>query len=208
LLEVMLEARQAVMLITKNALVLRDLDLLKELAGLRLTQVALSVTTLDDELARTMEPRTAMPDARLRTIQELSQAGVPVSVMVAPVIPGLTDREMPELLKAARYAGAQSAGYVLLRLPWTVKPVFLDWLAQHRPLSKERVESLIRDTRGGQLYNSDWGARQRGEGPYAEQIRQTFKVFTCKLGLDRPLPPLDTTLFRPPRPSSGQLRLF
>jgi DNA repair photolyase len=208
LLEVMLEARQAVSLITKNALVLRDLDLLRPMAELGLVQVFLSVTTLDGELGRVMEPRTATPAARLRAIEELAAAGVPVGVMVAPVIPALTDMEMPQILQAAQQAGAQSAGYVLLRLPWTVQPVFLDWLATNRPQAKERVESLIRQTRGGKLYDSTWRARQRGQGVYADQIRQTFQVFTRKLGLDRPLPPLDTSLFRPPRPSSGQLSLF
>lgn len=208
LLEVMLEARQAASIITKNALVLRDLDLLRPMAELRLVQVFLSVTTLDGELARVMEPRTASPAARLRAVAELSAAGVPVGVMVAPVIPGLTDIEMPQILQAAKEAGAGSAGYVLLRLPWTVQPVFLDWLAKHRPQAKERVEALVRETRGGKLYDSTWKARQRGQGAYAEQIGQTFKVFTKKLGLDRPLPKLDTSLFTPPRPSSGQMSLF
>jgi DNA repair photolyase len=208
LLEVMLEARQAVSLITKNALVLRDLDLLKPMAELHLVQVYLSVTTLDGELARAMEPRTATPAARLRAVAELSAAGVPVGVMVAPVIPGLTDIEMPQILQAAKDAGAQAAGYVLLRLPWTVQPVFLEWLAANRPAVKDRVESLIRETRGGKLYDSTWKARQRGQGAYAEQIQQTFRVFAHKLGLDRSLPELDTSLFRPPRPSSGQLSLF
>lgn len=208
LLEVMLEARQAVSLITKNALVLRDLDLLRPLAELHLVQVCLSITTLNSELARTMEPRTATPAAKLRAIAELSRAGVPVGVMVAPVIPGLTDTEMPQILRAAKDAGAQSAGYVLLRLPWTVQPVFLEWLSANRPAVKQRVESLIRETRDGKLYDSAWKARQRGQGAYAEQIGQTFKVFTRKLGLDRPLRPLDTTQFKPPRPSSGQLSLF
>ena len=195
-------------LITKNVLVLRDLDLLTPLAELHLVQVFLSVTTLDADLARTMEPRTATPAAKLRAIAELSRAGVPVGVMVAPVIPGLTDTEMPQILRAAKDAGAESAGYVLLRLPWTVQPVFLDWLSANRPAVKERVEALIRETRDGKLYDSSWKARQRGQGAYAEQIGQTFKVFTRKLGLDRPLRELDTTLFRPPRPASGQLSLF
>jgi DNA repair photolyase len=128
--------------------------------------------------------------------------------MVAPIIPGLTDREMPQILQAAAEAGAQAAGYVLLRLPWSVQPVFLDWLAANRPLARDRVEALVRDTRAGKLYDATWGERQRGQGAYAEQIRQTFEVFARKLGLDRPLPPLDTTLFRPPRDVSGQLTMF
>lgn len=208
LLEVMLEARQAVSIITKNVLVLRDLDLLRAMAQLRLMHVFLSVTTLDAELARVMEPRTATPAARLRAISELAAAAVPVGVMVAPVIPGLTDTELPRILQAAKEAGASSAGYVLLRLPWTVQRMFLDWLATHRPQVQQRVEALVRETRGGKLYDSTWKARQRGQGAYAEQIGQTFQVFTRTLGLDRKLPELDTTLFTPPRPSSGQLNLF
>jgi DNA repair photolyase len=208
LLEVMLEARQAVSIITKNALVFRDLDLLKPLAELRLAQVYLSITTLDGELGRVMEPRTASPAARLRAVRELSAAGVPVGVMVAPIIPGLTDIELPQILQAAKEAGAGAAGYVLLRLPWTVQPVFLDWLATHQPRVKERVETLVRQTRGGKLYDSTWKARQRGQGAYADQIGQTFKVFTRKLGLDGKLPELDTSIFTPPRPASGQMSLF
>jgi DNA repair photolyase len=208
LLEVMLEARQPVGIITKNALVLRDLDLLKPMAEQRLVHVNISVTTLDSELARTMEPRTATPAARLRAICELSAAGVPVNVIVAPIIPGLTDHELPQILSAAKEAGALAAGYVLLRLPLAVAPIFTEWLAAHRPLAKERVEQLIRSTRGGELNDSQFGRRMRGDGPYAEGIRRTFQLFTKKLGLDQPLPPLDSSHFQAPRGADGQLRLF
>jgi DNA repair photolyase len=208
LLEVMLEARQASGIITKNALVARDLDLLEPLAKLRLTEVNLSITSLDAELQRTLEPRTSNPQAKLAAMKKLSAAGVPVRVMVAPVIPGLTDHEMPRILEAAAEAGATSAGYTLLRLPLAVRPIFLDWLGRNYATKLEKVKSLIRDTRSGQLNDPKFGSRMRGEGPYAEQIRQTFKVYTKRYGLDRPLPGPDCTQFRPPRPSSGQLSLF
>jgi DNA repair photolyase len=208
LLAVMREARQPVGIVTKNASVLRDLDILADMAALRLVQVNVSLTTLDADLARTMEPRTATPAARLRAIRELSAAGVPTRVMVAPIIPGLTDTETPAILQAAAAAGARSAAYILLRLPLSVRPVFEDWLRREYPLKADRVLSLIRDTRGGRLNDSQFGRRMRGEGPYARQIAQTFRVFAKKHGLDRPLEELDSTQFRPPRLPSGQMRLF
>ena len=207
-LEVMLEAWQPVGIITKNVLMLRDLDLLAPMAELRLVHVNLSITTLDAELARTMEPRTAAPSAKLRAIAELSAAGVPTRVMVAPIVPGLTDEETPNILKAAAEAGAQSAGYVLLRLPFAVLPIFQDWLARNFPLKKDRVESLIRSTRGGRMSDPRWGSRMRGEGAYAEQIERTFRVFAKKYGLDGPLPPLDSSQFRRPIDAAGQRSLF
>ena len=207
-LEVMLEARQPVGIISKNVLMLRDLDVIAQLAERRLITIFLSITTLDPSLARTMEPRTATPEAKMRAIRELTAAGVPTGVMVAPVVPGLTDAEMPSILEAAAEAGARSAGYVLLRLPLTVRPVFEDWLARSYPLKAERVLALIRSTRRGQMYTSEWKIRQRGEGPYAEQIAQNFKVFARRYGLDRSLEPLDTSQFEPPKPKSGQLKLF
>ena len=208
LLEVMSEANQPVGLITKNALVRRDLDLLVPLAERRLVHAFLSITTLDPELARRMEPRTTPPALKLAAIKALSEAGVPVGVMVAPIVPGLTDHETAAILEAAREAGARSAGYVLLRLPLTVVPVFQSWLAENYPDKRERVESLIRSTRGGGLYQVEFGLRQRGEGPYAEQIAQNFKVFSHKFGLDSRLPELDSSQFRPPQNSSGQMSLF
>ena len=208
LLEVVLEAGQPVCMITKNSLVCRDLDLLALLAARRLVTVALSITTLDADLARTLEPRTATPAAKLRAVRELSAAGVPVRVMIAPVIPGLTDNEIPAILAAARQAGARAAGYVMLRLPHAVAPIFLDWLRTRRPLAAERVEQLIREMRGGKLYRSAWGSRMRGAGPYADGIANTFELFVKKLGLDAPAEELDSTQFQPPRLPDGQRRLF
>ncbi len=207
-LEVALEARQPVSIVTKNALVTRDLDVLGQMAELNIVSVALSITSLDRKLARVMEPRTSTPEARLRAIRDLRDAGVPAQVMVAPIIPGLNDSEVPAILRKAADAGALSAGYILLRLPLTVRPVFLDWLARTQPEKAERVESRIRATRGGQLSDSRFGTRMRGEGELAEQIRQTFKVFAKKYGLDRKLPPLDASQFCAPRMPTGQLRLF
>ncbi len=208
LLEVLLEARQASGLITKNALVARDVDLLAPLAKLRLARVMLSITTLDHDLARALEPRTSPPAKKLAAIQALTAAGVPVGVMVAPIIPGLTDNEVPSILAAAAEAGAQTAGYVLLRLPFAVRPIFEEWLARNRPQHYDRVISRIRTTRGGEMYQTQWRVRQTGTGEYAEQIATTFKVFRKKHGLDGALPSYDYSLFRPPRTSGGQMRLF
>jgi DNA repair photolyase len=207
-LAVALECRQPIGIVTKNALVVRDLDLLREMASLGLVQVNVSVTTLDAELARVMEPRTSIPAARLRAMQALSGAGVPVRVLVAPVIPGLNDPEIPAILEAAQAAGARSAAYVLLRLPLTVEPVFLQWLDRTQPLKAARVRQHIRATRAGKLSDSQWGRRMVGSGPVADQIKKMFRVFVKKLKLDAGLPPLNFSLFRPPTPHSGQLRLF
>ena len=154
-LEVACEARQPIAIITKNALVTRDLDILKQMAAERTVSVALSITTLDAQLARALEPRTSSPAARLRAVRQLADAGVPVRVMVAPIIPGLNDFEMPAVLEAASQAGAQGAGYTLLRLPWAVRPIFVDWLQRNEPLKAEKVQSLIRATRGGKLNESE-----------------------------------------------------
>jgi DNA repair photolyase len=208
LLEVLLEARQPCGIITKNVLVLRDLDLLAKLAELRLVHVLVSITTLDAELARSMEPRTATPEARLRAVRELTAAGVPVGVMMAPIVPGLTDDEIPGVLTAAAEAGARSAGWQMLRLPLAVEPIFRDWLARHYPLKQQRVEGLIRGMRDGKLSDSQFGRRMRGTGPYAQQIAATFNVFKKKLALDRGLPELDGSQFRPPAQPSGQMALF
>lgn len=207
-LEVALEARQPVAIITKNALVLRDLDLLREMAEHRLVQVALSITTLDESLARAMEPRTSPPRSRLDAVRKLSEAGIPVNVMTAPIIPGLNDSEIPAILKEAAEAGARSAGFTLLRLPGAVEPIFRDWLERVEPTRRARIESLIRVTRGGRLNDAKFGSRMRGEGEMAGQIAATFQLFRRKYGLDRKHDPLDATNFRPPRPVSGQLRLF
>jgi DNA repair photolyase len=207
-LEIAAECRQPVAVITKNALITRDVDLLKELAGHRAVNVALSVTTLDRDLARAMEPRTSTPEARLRAINVLSSAGVPTMVMIGPVIPGLNDSEIPAILKACKEAGASRANYVLLRLPSTVREVFLDWLHRERPNHAAKVESFIRSMRGGKLYESKWGERQRGKGVMAEQIKQTFRVFASRYGLDGDSEPLNCDDFRPPRSIIGQLPLF
>jgi DNA repair photolyase len=195
-------------MITKNALVLRDLDLLAPLVAQRLTRINISITTLDAELGRSLEPRTSSPEARLRAVRELSAAGVQVRVMVAPIMPGLNDHELGQILAAAKEAGAVGAGYVLLRLPHAVAPIFLDWLAVHRPLAREKVEALIRDTRDGALYKTKWGERQRGVGPYADSIQAMFKMLVKKHGLDQRLEPLDCSLFRPPKNRQGQEMLF
>ncbi|MDA1017543.1 MAG: PA0069 family radical SAM protein [Planctomycetota bacterium] len=207
-LEVALEARQPVGIITKNALVLRDLDLLTQMSAYDTVGVSISITTLDESLARTMEPRTSTPQARLRAIRELTSAGVRTRVMVAPIIPGLNDSEIPAILAAAAAAGAESASYTLLRLPLNVLPIFSEWLERTQPLKKDRVESRIRSTRDGQLSDAKFGRRMRGAGEIAEQIEQMFRVFAKKHGLDQKHAPLATSHFTRPIAASGQLRLF
>ncbi|WP_040593237.1 PA0069 family radical SAM protein [Schlesneria paludicola] len=207
-LEVALAARQPIAIVTKNALVTRDIDLLRQMAERNLVSVAISITTLDQALTRSMEPRTSSPRARLRALRELTDAGVPTHVMIAPVIPSLNDSQIPSVLKAASEAGATSAGYVLLRLPHTVKPVFLDWLAVALPNQRERIESRLRDTRGGKLYEADFSTRMTGRGQIADQIRQTFEVFANKYGLNQKHEELDTSQFVRPIPKSGQMWLF
>ena len=202
------ECRQPIGVITKNALVLRDLDLFTELAAHNAVHVSLSITSLDPQLARRMEPRTSAPKARLRAIRELSAAGIPTSVMVAPIIPGLNDSEMPAILAASREAGAGGAGYVLLKLATTVREVFLDWLERSYPDRRPRIETLIRSARAGRLNDSKFGRRQRGTGPVADLIADTFELWTTKLGFPDDDAPLNCDAFRPPRPSSGQLQLF
>ncbi len=201
------ECLQPIGIITKNALVTRDIDLLSKLAVHDAIGVSISITSLDRALARTMEPRTSSPDARLRAVRELTAAGIPVNVMVAPIIPGLTDSETPAILAAARDAGARSAGYVLLKLPTTVRPVFVDWLKRNYPNRFERVTSLIRATRGGKLNDSEFGRRQVGQGNIAELIADTFRVSCNKLGYEEHRA-LNCEAFCPPSPASGQLRFF
>jgi DNA repair photolyase len=207
-LEVLCAARQAFSIITKNALVLRDLDLLASAARRSTVHVYLSVTTLNPLLARRLEPRTSTPAARLATIRELAAAGVPTAAMIAPVIPGLTDEELPALLGAVKSAGAQTAAFQLLRLPGAVAPLFLSWLQATVPTLAARVEARIRDCRQGAVSDARFGCRMRGEGPYAEAIAGTFRTFRDKFGLDRPLPALDVQHFRPPRRDPDQLLLF
>jgi DNA repair photolyase len=207
-LEVAAECCQPVGIITKNALVVRDVELLAGLAQHQAVRVALSVTTLDSTLARVMEPRTSSPEARLRAIRELTAAGIPTAVMVAPIIPGLNDSEIPAILEAAHEAGARSAGYVILKLATTVREVFLEWLRRNYPDRLPRIATLIRSTRGGKLNDSQFGRRQRGVGPMADLIADTFRLWTAKLGYADDDEPLNTGAFCPPRPTTGQLSLF
>lgn len=197
-LEVLAEFRNPVGIITKNRLVTRDIDLLAELAADGAASVALSITTLDGDLAARMEPRASHPRDRLRALEELAAAGVPCGVMVAPVVPAVTDHEMPRILEAAAAAGASFAGYVLLRLPWGIKDLFADWLEQNFPDRREKVLARLRELRGGKLYDSTFGDRMRGEGVFAEQIRTLFETSRRRAGLDRPRPPLSTAAFRRP----------
>ncbi|MCA9113923.1 MAG: PA0069 family radical SAM protein, partial [Planctomycetaceae bacterium] len=196
-LEVALEARQPVALVTKNALITRDLDLLEQLAARNLVRAAISLTTLDPQLRKVLEPRTSSPQARLTAISRLQAAGVPVRVMVAPVIPGLNDSEIPAILQAAAEHGATTAAWILLRLPLAVKPVFVEWLERTQPLKKARIESLIRSTRQGGMNESQFGQRMRGSGEFAEQLGQTFRVFARKYNLAGQSPPLNCDDFRP-----------
>ncbi|GAB4151728.1 MAG: PA0069 family radical SAM protein [Planctomycetaceae bacterium] len=207
-LQVALECCQPVGIVTKNALILRDLEILKELASRSLVRVFISVTTLDPQLALDMEPRTSIPFARLRAVEMLANAGVPVGLMTAPVIPGLNDSELPRILNAASDAGAMTAHYTLLRLPLTVEPVFEEWLERTQPERKERVLSRIRQTRDGSLSDSQFGSRMRGTGEIADQIQGLFQVARRKCELDRQLPPLDFSQFQRPDPNPDQLRLF
>jgi DNA repair photolyase len=207
-LAVAAEFRQPVGIITKNALVTRDVDVLQELNANQCIRVCVSITTLDAKLARSMEPRTSSPAARLRTIRELSEAGIPVQLMLAPVIPGLNDSEIPAILKAARDAGAGAAGYVLLKLPNSVREVFLDWLQRNYPDRAGRVESLIRATRAGRLHDSQFGRRQRGTGNIADLIADTFHLWRKRLRYPEFAEPLNHTAFRRPKDTAGQLQLF
>jgi DNA repair photolyase len=197
-LEVLAAHRQPVGVITKNALVVRDVDLLAELARWGAVRVAMSITTLDEDLRRRLEPRTSTARAKLDAIRTLADAGVPVGVNVAPVIPGLTDREVPAILAAAADHGAQGAAWTLLRLPGAVEPIFVDWARAHAPLRADRILARIRETRGGALSDARFGHRQRGEGTYARQLAQLFDVHRRRVGLDRRWPPLATEHFRVP----------
>jgi DNA repair photolyase len=199
ILEVLLECRHPVSLVTKSQGVLRDLDLWSALGLQGLAKVYVSITTLRRELKTKLEPRTASGEARLRVVKALAEAGVPTGVMVAPVIPFVNDSEMEDIVAAAAQAGAVSAGYILLRLPLEVKVLFSEWLEYHHPDLKDRVLNAIRSTRGGELYKSGFGERMRGEGPIAEVLLKRFEIAVRKHGLDgNRLTPLRTDLFRPP----------
>ncbi|HLO42373.1 MAG TPA: PA0069 family radical SAM protein [Phycisphaerales bacterium] len=194
-LQVMADRRQPVGIITKNALVTRDLDLLRQLNRHEAVSVAISLTSLDNGLASKMEPRASSPRDRLEAIRKLSESGIPVMVMTAPIIPGLNDHEIPALLEAARKAGARHASYVTLRLPYQIKALFVEWLGRHFPDRAAKVEGLVREIHGGELYDATVGVRMRGQGAYAEQIASTFALFAKMHGLDRKRRPLNSSAF-------------
>jgi DNA repair photolyase len=207
ILEVAFEANHPVWLITKSALIERDIDLLAPMARDHLAGVTLSITTLDHEISRRMEPRTSAPARRLEAVRRLSAAGIPVSVNVAPVIPFLTDSELEAILEASAEAGATSAGYVLVRLPWEVRPLFKEWLEKHFPLKAEHVMSRIRDMREGRENDPNFGSRMVGKGTLAELLSQRFRKAVHRFGLDQPGHELDCKRFVPPS-LSGQASLF
>ena len=207
-LEVLEAHGHPVGIVTKSALVVRDIDILSRMAERGLAKVALSVTTLDRHLARNMEPRAATPTRRLEAIRQLTEAGIPTSVMVAPIIPGLTDQEIERILDSGRNAGAREAGYVLLRLPLEVAPIFKDWLLRHYPDRYRHVMSLVRSMRDGKDYDSEWGKRMKGSGPYAWQIGRRFEIAARKLGLNMEKRPLRNDLFVAPERAGKQLMLL
>ena len=208
ILEVLSATNHPVGIVTKSALVLRDLDILTSMAKRGLVKVAVSVTTLDRRLARAMEPRASTPDKRIETLQRLVGAGVPASVMVAPVIPGLTEMEMERILERASSVGIKNAGYVLLRLPLEIGDLFTEWLQANRPDRAKRVLSLMRSTRGGKLYDAKWGERMVGDGPYAWMIGRRFEMAADRLGMNKSSVELRADLFAPPSRPGQQLKLL
>jgi DNA repair photolyase len=208
LIEVLDRFNHPFSVITKSALILRDLDLLASMSKKNLVRVAISITTLDRKLARSMEPRAATPEKRLDAVKRLSDAGVPVIVMFAPCIPGLNDQEMEAVLERSAEAGAKGAGYVALRLPLEIKDLFKEWLATDHPDRAARVMSLVRQIRGGKDYDSQWGKRMKGEGPIAALMSRRFATAKKRYGLDTRLEPLDLTQFALPPKAGDQLSLF
>ncbi len=208
ILEVLLETRHPTTIVTKSALIVRDIDILSEMAKLGLVHVGLSVTSMDHILSRKMEPRASTPEKRLEAIRLLAAAGVPTGIMAAPMIPAINDMEMERILDAGAAQGAQWAGMVLLRLPGEVREIFREWMLRHYPDRVKHVMSLVRDTRGGKDYNAAWGERMRGEGAYATLMQQRFARAKERFGLDRKLPALRTDLFTPPAIEDNQLSLF
>jgi len=207
-LETLAEFQHPFSIITKSALILRDLDILGPMGKAGLARVAISVTSLDRALARAMEPRAATPEKRIAAIRGVAEAGAPVAVMFAPVIPGLNDHELEAVLQRAAEAGASGAGYVVLRLPLEIKDLFREWLEAARPDRAKRVMSLVRQMRQGRDYDSEWGKRMKGEGPIAELIGARFSAARRRFGLDRPRPPLDLSRFCVPAKAGDQLDLF
>jgi len=208
ILTVLSDFNHPVMVTTKGTMIERDIEVLADMARRGLAQVGISVTTLDRDLSRRMEPRVPSPARRLTTIERLVRAGIPVRVMVSPVIPGLTDHELEAILKAAANAGAHSASWIMLRLPFEVSALFQEWLAEAYPDRAARVMARVRQTHGGKDYDARWGKRMRGEGVHAELIAQRFKVAIARLGLNRPQPLLRTDLFKVPARAGDQLSLF
>jgi DNA repair photolyase len=208
IIEVLRDFRHPVGIVTKSALVTRDLDLLAPMAAQDLAAVAVSITTLDRDLARRMEPRAPTPARRLAAIRELSAAGVTVAVLASPMVPGLNDHELESILEAARDAGATRASTILLRLPLEIKDLFREWLREHAPARAERVLSLLRQSRGGALYNPEFGTRMTGTGPLAELLSQRFRKACARLGLNQRRWDLDATRFAPPPRPGDQLGLF
>ena len=208
ILEILERHNHPVGIVTKSALVLRDIDILERMAAKGLVKVALSVTTLDRKMARTLEPRASTPSKRLDAVKALNDAGIPASVMVAPIIPGINDHEIERLLEGASAAGAQEVGYVLLRLPLEVAPLFKDWLLRHYPDRYRHVMSLIRSMRDGKDYDAEWSKRMRGTGPYAWQIARRFELKAAKLELNLKRKKLRDDLFIPPQPEIAQMSLF
>jgi DNA repair photolyase len=204
-LEVLADFRNPAWVVTKNRLVTRDIDVLQRMAEHRCVAVAISVTTLDAELANVMEPRATAPAGRLDSIRQLSAAGIPTTALVAPVIPGLTDHEMPAILAAVRDAGALYAGYVMLRLPHGIGDLFTNWLEQHYPLKKDKIIGRLKDVRGGKIYDSEFSQRMSGTGVFAEAVRRVYDVSCKKLGFPG-RPEVSTNAFR--RPGETQPRLF
>jgi DNA repair photolyase len=208
ILEALWRARHPVAIVTKSNLVLRDLDILAPMAAAKLARVSVSVTTLDPTLARKLEPRAPRANLRLEAIRRLADAGVPTTVLAAPMIPALNDDELEAILEAAAAAGAGSASYILLRLPLEIKALFIEWLEAHFPERKKRVLALLRETRRGKLYDPSWGKRMKGEGVYAELLARRFELASKRLGLGRADWDLDTTQFVRPAPQGEQLTLF
>lgn len=205
-IEVLAETRHPLVIITKNYGVTRDIDLLKTLAKVNAVRVVLSITSLDKDLIGTLEPRTSRPNRRLKAVEELSQAGIPVHVNIAPVIPGLTDDEIVPIMEAAKEKGAESISYTILRLPYSVKDIFLKWLDDHQPNRKQKVINKLKSLKDGKLNRSDFGERFRGEGAYGEQIQQLVNIHKKRLNLDKKRESLNCDAFI--RPAYGQLNFF
>jgi DNA repair photolyase len=208
ILEVLNRAKHPVGIVTKSALVTRDIDILSQMADRQLAKVAVSITTLDPKLSRRMEPRAASPAKRLDTVRRLAEAGIPVTVLVAPIIPAINEHEIEDILKESYAAGAREAGYVLLRLPHELKDLMRDWLIEHYPDKLRHVFSLLQESRGGKDYDSRWGLRQRGVGPFAWMVGRRFEAATERFGFNQRRLKLRTDLFEPPVKGSGQLALF